>query len=376
MEIRASACAEIETGDRVVHGQKGKLFLETSVAEDWMGNLESVPVARMVEEVDQLEELRRRGERVAPAGTGLREPPEKEKKRSRSSSSSGKKKKDKKRKKKKKKVSEEGKEDLSGRHPVSASAKGAKVLFAGTGMDEKEKVRSRVMKKARKIMKAKKSAESSTGSSNSSSEDSQLSKGSMEGGLFTESNLAKKVAEKAPGVLCYESLKSMRQNLLVEQGEDITPSSSRPIALLYFRQELQKKVSGPMSREMLNLSAALDNLVRGKPAQAADIISQRLKSCEASAQGVHWTIAQRMEVAAHETHAIAQRPELQSAQRENYQDSRIQYLASLGPNRKGNEKGKGKGKEDRLKGQKGDKGDGDRGRWKGKEGKEKEGKAS
>ena len=54
---------------------------------------------------------------------------------------------------------------------------------------------------------------------------------------------------------------------------------------------------GPTQRELVTPSAALDWLLKGHPARAADLLSQRLKSIESVLGGAHWSVAQRMEIA-------------------------------------------------------------------------------
>lgn len=103
---------------------------------------------------------------------------------------------------------------------------------------------------------------------------------------------------------------------------------------------------------MLNVASALDLLLKGRVASAADLLAQRLKSSEASMAGTHWTVSQRMEVPQAENLSIAPKSEVHQAQKENYSESRVAYLASLPPGRRGEEKG-GKGRG----------GKGDKGKW-------------
>ena len=63
-------------------------------------------------------------------------------------------------------------------------------------------------------------------------------------------------------------------------------------------------------------------VLRGRPAQAADLISHRLKSLEAICHGTHRSIAQKLEIPQPDQATIAQRKELQVAQEESYQDAK------------------------------------------------------
>ena len=171
-------CGHVESGDRLLHGVKGYLLKEGVAQEEWMNNLVAAGPSELAG--DELAELRKRGDELgkkdAPRTPGV---PEKED----VDEAVGKKKKKKrkkegKEKKKKKKKKEEGESSsskpsttvLDGHHPVTASLKKYQSLFAGTGLDSREKVRRRVARKARKILTKKRSrSKSSSGSSTSSS---------------------------------------------------------------------------------------------------------------------------------------------------------------------------------------------------------------
>ena len=151
-------------------------------------------------------------------------------------------------------------------------------------------------------------------------------------------------------------------------------SAIRPVALLYYRTVLERRTSGPQSREMLNLSAALDLLVRGKPACAADLIAQRLKAQEAVSQGTSWAVAQRMELPPPELPGLVARAELASARKEEYEEARTRWRAAQGSGG-GKNDSKGKGKSSKGEGQpwrREDRRDEGKGKQKGK-GQEKKG---
>ncbi len=372
LQVCQSKDSKEETGDFLAQGVRGKRSLPGREPEDWATNLEAVR-REGGRERDELVDLRRRGEGLGPApavpGVGhvdLVEEVEPENKES-------KKKKKKKEKKSKKERSAE-KKKLSGKNPLSACGKDPQALFEGTGLDCKEKVRNRVLKKAKRYVSKKGRVESSSSGSSSSSSSSATEGSFQPEGLFAESSRARGVYERYPGILTQEALKTMRGYLLTEAGESLEDRGHRPIALLYFRQQLQKKCSGPVHRELLTLSTALDLVLRGRASQASDVLAQRIKSLEAVLYGTHWQVAQRMEVCQPDQATVAHRLELQQAQKENYQDARTTYLGKL-PGKGGDYKGKdAKGEKGDRKG--GKKGGDEKGRGKQQDGgKKAEGKS-
>ena len=325
----ARDCGLHESGDWYVHASKGKLLITGGVREDWTSNLEQVGRPRGVEEIDELSELRRRALEREKEIAGAQPVEElKDKGPGGSSGSQGsKRKKSKKEKKKKRKEKGKEKEMISGRYPVTASQKEVHSLFGGTGLDPKEKVRKKVLKQAKKFLMKKGKTESSSSSSSSESSTSSQEELQPEG-LFVESSRSRAVAERYPGVLAFEAAKLMQSTLLTEQGEDGGVASGRPTVLLYYRQHLQQQAHGAMLREMLNLATALDMVLRGRPAQAADVLAQRLKSLEAMTHGTHWSVAQKLEVPLPDQATIAQRNELHVAHKESYQDAKVRYQTS------------------------------------------------
>ena len=358
-----SNCGQVETGDLYVHGMKGRLSLDPTKEANWTTNMVSLGNAPEPG-ADDLEALRKRAEALA-------EEAEKSKKEKEGESKKEEKKKKKKKRKRKSSDGADSPSHLDGRSPVKASIKEPSSLFAGTGLDPKEKIQRRVFKSARNfIQKKDKKKESSSsegeGSDSSPSEDRDTG---LEG---LESSKAKMVSEKFPGVLCAEAMASMQQTLLLEVGEDTSGLHTRPIATMYYRQHLKPRAGGAAARELLNISSALDALLRGRPALCGDILAQRLKSAEASMLGTHYSVAQRMEVPMQEAVAIAARPELAAAQKESYQDQRTKYLASSASGRKPedqkNKGGKGN-PHDRGRGDKDKRGRDQRGKDYGKPGK-------
>ena len=180
--------------------------------------------------------------------------------------------------------------------------------------------------------------------------------------MFAEETKIRGVAERYPGALAMESLASMKRSLLTAAGEDQEEGILKPVALLYYRSVLSKRASGPQSREMLNLSTALDMMLKGRIASAADVIAQRLKAQEAITQGTHWAIAQRLEIPPSEAEGLVARAELQQAQKEDYADARARWRSQSTSQGKGEAKGKNKWQK------------GDRETWKKEERKEDPGK--
>ena len=118
------------------------------------------------------------------------------------------------------------------------------------------------------------------------------------------------IAERFPGSLSYETLSTMRKSLLSTAGEEEQEQSTKPIAVLYYRQVLAKKTAGAQSRELLNLATAIDLLLRGRASHALDVLTQRLKAQESVSQGTQWSVAQRIEVPVAEHTSLLQRSEL------------------------------------------------------------------
>ena len=350
-------CSKAASGDRYLHAEKGYLVRPGDHQEDWMSNLEHVvPPVVIPEAEDELHKLRQRSkELAAPAGGEAKLEKKGEKGSSSDSSKERKKKKKKKKKKRKeKKKSEDSEEEkkrrLDGSRPVTASQKSKAALFQGTGMDPKESVRKRVARKARKYMKKKKDKSSSSSSSSRTGSLSDDTREDLHDSLFGETNKAKGISERFPGVLFQEALYQMRSSLMTEQGEEMSGQEPKPVTVMYYRQEMRSKLSAAIQREALNLATAIDLLAKGKPAQAGDVLCQRLKALEAGASGTHWSITQKLEVAQADSSGIAQRLEMKNAQKENYEDHRTRVM-NAGPGGKGkDEKGKGKGKGKEEKG--------------------------
>lgn len=356
-------CGKETVGDYVFHAVKGRKMLSQG-DEGWTSNLEAG--VRGDGELDENAQLRERARQLAekrqqegdqPPGGGLpRAGPPREENEQKDA--------DQTQKKKKKKEKKKAKDVVNGRHAAVAVQKELKEIYSGTGLDPREKVRRRVLARAQKFVSRKKTKSSSSGSSSSSSSSSSPIYEDFKGSesIFSEETKVRGVAERCPGALTVEAVTAMRRALLTTSGEEGEETSLRPVALLYYRSVLAKKTSGAQSRELLNLAASLDLLLRGRIAAAADVIAQRLKAQEAVAQGTAWSVAVRMEVPPSEVGGLAGRSELQHAKREDYQESLARWRAqSLN-------QGKGDGKN-KTKGQKGD-----RDAWRKDESKDQKGK--
>ena len=153
------------------------------------------------------------------------------------------------------------------------------------------------------------------------------------------------VADRCPGALANQALNSMRATLLQEVGFEDRPNVLYPAAVAYFRQHLNRRVSGPTQRELLTLTHTIDQLVRGKVASAVDTLVQRVKSIEQTVTGSHWSVSQRLEVIPSDTTTLTAVPESSAAQKEVYQEAKSRWMASFpeGKGQKG-QKGQGKGR--------------------------------
>ena len=339
--------AKLDAKD-LVHAKRLRLKRREN-EEDWTENLKGA--------IDELAVLRREAEEAEPAKR--KEESKKEKK-----------------KKKKKKARGEKSSDSSslprdktkGQKRKLSSQKGLEAVYGSTGLDPDPRVRKRLLRRLKKKMKKKK--DSSSGSSGSSLEGSSQAStlnSSESGQVFEETHKVRRLARKAPGLLTFSMVKEMQRQLLTAAGTlwDTEKTAVPPVSLQYYRSQLAPRLSGGASREALTLSWALDLALQGKMAQAADCLSQRLKSLEMIAGGASWAVSQRVEVVPPERGRLSSRAEAQEAAREEKQESKTRQMT----------KGKEKGKTDTGAGAwrpsgKGDQKGKDRG--KGKKGSEKE----
>lgn len=345
-----AGCGQQESGDHFLHALKGRQG--QAQEEGWVTCLETGAGDQGEDELELLRKRDRELGRQRREEEGAAKEPKRKRSRSPSVISEGK---DKKKKKKKERRKKEDYAD--GRHAAKAVQKELGHLFGGTALDPKERVRRRVMRRAQRFAARKRGKRSTSSSSKGSSSSSTSSRDEVVGsdGVFSEETKARALAEKFPGALAMETLLSMRRQLLTTSGEDGEEHTTRPVALLYYRSVLSRRVSGPQARELLNLATAIDALLKGRPALTLDIMCQRLKAQEAVANGTAWAVAQKVELASSEAAALIARGELQTAQRESYLDARARWQAQSTSPAKGNQKGKEKGKSDKDSSMKEDK---------------------
>ena len=395
-QLRGHLCGVACTGDRVadnlVHIKRLRLAKPRGEEDHWCRNLEAVEIPA----ADDLRDLRekradlneeKKKEKSQSRGKDRsrgrrkkekkkeRSPGKKKRKRSRTPSR-GRQQKDRGRGSKERKAADQSSSTSSmsirtdGTTPRGASSKALQALFAGTGLDKREKVQRRVARKARRVIRRKKTGRGgSTSRSSSTERDEEIDFGQEEG-FFEGATKVQRVAESCPGALGARSLTDMRRVLLQGAGLDEQNQLVTPTAIQYFRQELQRKSTGPVARELLTICTAVDWLLRGRAAQAVDCLLQRVKSVEATMSGSHWSVSQRLEIPPMDLQTIAPREELMSAQKAAAEDAKTRHLASL-PD--GRSRGKGQSKAKEGAGQEAGRRDRDRGKGKGS-GKQDKGK--
>ena len=346
---------EVEFVGRVLSSEDGlfhavtleDLGIEGALLPPWENNLLGE---------DENAKLRQRAE-AAKVKSPQREKDKKRRRTSSSSPSSGRKKASKEKKKKKKERRE--KQKVQGQKEL-------KEMYGKTGLDPDPEVRKELMKKAKKVIRRKKNHSSSRGSSTSTS-------GGHSSGeeLFQEEMKVKTVSEKIPGVLAANAIREMQGKLLSHTGQIWERDVSRlpPLLTAHFRQHLQGKMTAAMAREVRTLCYACDLLLLGRPASAMDTLVQRVKALELQATGLHYSIAQRLELLPREEEVLAGRLEAKEAAREAREDYKARAATQripFDPKGKGDpkgskgkdSKGKGDGKDDshrlREKGGKGD----------------------
>lgn len=351
-------CNQEEVAEDLIHVKKVRM-MQTEANEDaWVHNLEKV--VPMEEGGDELAPLRRHAQEGAQAE---KEVDKRDRKRDRQESQESrskeakrqKKEKDQRRKKKKKKKRSSGsgkeasddKVRMDGTHAKGAAQKESQALFRGTGLDAHERVRNRVARLARRHLKKKVDRSSSNDSSSSSMASNKSGSAGAEEGLFETGSKVRILSEHFPGALTTHAMSQMRSSILVELGHQDRPNSLQPVAVSYCRQHLIRRASGPVQRELLTLTHALDSLLRGKAAMAADVLTQRVKSIEQTLLGSHWSVAQRLEVLPQESPCITALPEAKSAQQEVYNEAKLRWLSTGSEGRPKGAKGGGKtqGKE-------------------------------
>lgn len=353
LHLCSNQCDRMESGDHLIHGIRGRTSNDMGEPA-WVTSL--VGVVPPLAPVDQLRDLRQRaldvGPGPAPGHAGGVQPvggddkseEEKEKKKA---------------KKKKRKERKEEEKIYNGKRPSRAVQKDHQALYSGTGLDQKEKVRRRVMSRAKKLASRKRPKSRSSSGSGSSSSSTSVDAPPLEGeSVFLEESKARVIAERCPGALAMEGIASMRRNLLTTTGEELQDNGIKPLAVLYYRSILSRKATGAQGRELLNLCTCIDALLRNRPASALDVLMQRVKAQEAQLQGQSWQVAQQMEIPQSEASMLAPRGEVEDARRQTYQESKTLWQSHSqmgGPKGDGKQKGKGKygkSKDDKKDGSK------------------------
>ena len=130
--------------------------------------------------------------------------------------------------------------------------------------------------------------------------------------------MAKKIAERCPGVLTASSLATVQEQLLTSQGQvwDVDRRELPPLFLQNFRTPLGPRMSPAMRREALHLSFALDLGLQGRIPELMDVIGQRLKALEAQTAGRHWSVTVQFEVVPEEQGSVATALETEAAMKE------------------------------------------------------------
>ena len=351
VHLCTAGCNQQEVADQLIHAKKFRQVLNVDAEDGWVTNLEKV---RPLEEGDDLEALRARGQALKHPGLGDEQDLEKDKKKEKKMKKEKKKKKSKKEEKAEKEEessTESGGIRLNGTMARQACRKKPKELFSGTGLDPTERVRQRVARRARRAMKRKGKKDSSSSGSSSSKSSRRSSERGEEETVFQQASKVKLVATGFPGTLACQALCQMRSVLLSEIGNEDRPGVLKACALAYFRQQLSRKANGPAHRELLNTATAIDLILSGNAAGALDVLIQRFKSCESTLAGCHWTVAQRLELSAPEGVLLTPGEEMVHARRDIYQESRLKWLSSQpegrpqGGTSKGGGKNKGEGKD-------------------------------
>lgn len=364
-------CVGEPHGPVQVHGKKGFLVsIEKEPLLTWEKNMELI-------DVDELEKLRAlQKEADQKTGGDKKENASKKAKKDASSSSEKKGKKKKKVKKKKDKKAKEKTDGQEAESPEDSSEgetkkkkkkkrernyggrsiaqKDPAMVYAGTGMDPKKRVRRKVAAYAKKKCKRKKDSTSST---SSSSQGSSESTGTEEGtDALQDQGRIRQLHRHGPGLLSSTALQRM-QNVLtdVEGIWNKGDSGLAPVALRYVRSQLGGKLTGASLKEAITLGACVDLLAQARVAEACDYMVQRLKSLEKISQGVGWQTTERLELAPGLVPQISSLVEMQQAKKE----ARLEQDHRGGPGTwtpkggagkgtkkgKSDEKGKGKRKE-------------------------------
>ena len=357
LHLCGKGCNREEVSDSLIHCSRVRRMATIEKEPGWVNNLEKVVPAEGEDDLSELrkrEQMRAPGEDIPDLGGG-------EKRKDKKKLKEKKKKKDRKEKEKKAEripssSSSEVDVKMDGSRPMQAATKSLSALFKGTGLDPKERVRRRVSQKARKVVRKKgKTEDSSEGSGSSSSSEEPPPEMDQET-VFQQASKVRLVAAGCPGALACQALSQMRALLLSEIGSADKPGTLRPCAVAYYRQQLAKRASGAAQRELLSIAATVDLMMGGNAAGAMDLLLQRLKSCESTLAGTHWSVSQKLEILPQENTTLTPLPEMGEARRDVYQESKMRWLSSQPEGRgmasgpKGTGKNKAEGKDNQKGG--------------------------
>ncbi len=169
-----------------------------------------------------------------------------------------------------------------------------------------------------------------------------------------------------PGRLTSRLLLKM-QNLLAKEGAPInqerpgnmTPATATAYLLTVLIPTHREKMGVRLLREMRTIAGAVDEIARGHPEEAGDILSQRLKALELQLVDNSWQRAQFLELIPQEGAGLSERSEQAMATREQMQEQKMRVWSQDSWNRnpkggKDGEKGKGKGKKGKKGGKQAD----------------------
>ena len=361
VHLCSDPCEEKIWRDGLMHLVKAQIWDKEE--EDWMSNLKEVRIdSGEAPPGDELAGLRREAAELR----------DKKKKKSRSPS----------RKRKDKERRLDVDEEMKSKDYKIKAKKKLEDVLGMTGLDPDPATRRVFLRRAKRLVdgkkkkkkkkRKKKGGEGSSSDSESGSKGSSLSSSFSAGArglemeeLFGSSSTAKRVAQEFPGVLTSSWIRECQDYLMNAQGQLWSQQETevQPLAVQFFRQQAQLKLTGAMAREYLSIAVMIDLGLQGRIAELTDVGTQRLKSLLATASGVHFSIAQKMEVVPLDRTAPASLLETREATRAHLDEERALQRASERPQWHGSP-------SETPKGGKGKDGKGKKG--KGKDGKGKE----
>ena len=165
-------------------------------------------------------------------------------------------------------------------------------------------------------------------------------------------------SKKMPGRLASRLLLKMQQEGArdfrgaMQRVEQKTPPAATHYLQTMMLPQLGAKMNLRTLRELKTLCTALDTLAVSKPAQAADILGQRIKALERATTEGHWSSAQFLELISPESSGLLERDEVVHLTKEYLLDQKLRNYDRLPPRGgKGERKGeKGKSEKGGAKG--------------------------